>query len=569
MILRFVEGKSEGKYGGFDGIKERHYETVQLLGKGSFAEVYLVRGADSKLYAQKEIWLTHLTAKEQQRALREAKLHQTLDNPCVAQFFDSWVDRVGQTDRVCILMEYVHGSSLTSCLDQWRKSRKQVPNSLCVDWLSQITVGLMYLHSKRIVHRDLKSGNVLGPTLENVVKLGDFGTSKALLGKSVTNSIVGTPLIMAPERCRHELTSIKAIAQVGSLFGECDDNGHGFKSDMWSLGVLLYELLTLRPPFSTPHVPPQATPFVQSQIRLQLFENICRANYTPLPLTRPEDLRAMTSALLAKDPAERPSCVDLVRTFSILQRGIVTFVRRANLERHAGVVEVLEVVNDNTVSLGDLDCLTLSLRLSEGEKHVMWGTALRSCLRGETECNSGRSAHPSQESQLTPKRENDGSNFCHFASVPGPPACANQDTCLVASPDLTRCKSDASLPLPPLKMKTLRKCASELHLKKEKKRRKRLPPLAENMADDADTFPKKTKNDKLPAQMLAALTRPHVQVMLSPLEGKVDRYLPSLRRVASHKCAGPHGFLKNAELISLESNYAATNPLFVPRKMVK
>ena len=97
------------------------------------------------------------------------------------------------------------------------------------NWFVQICLALEYVHSRRVIHRDLKTQNIF-LTGNNTIKLGDFGISKVLETTCANaNNVVGTPYYMAPEACQSE--------------------PYTSKSDVWALGVILYELCTLKKPF--------------------------------------------------------------------------------------------------------------------------------------------------------------------------------------------------------------------------------------------------------------------------------------------------------------------------------
>src|SRR3569833_646841 len=97
-----------------------------------------------------------------------------------------------------------------------------------LSYIAQITLGVMAMHSKNIMHRDIKSQNIF-ITKEDVLKLGDFGIAKQLEATLFTGTVTGTPYILAPEGCK------------GAKYD--------FKADVWSVGIILYELITLRIPF--------------------------------------------------------------------------------------------------------------------------------------------------------------------------------------------------------------------------------------------------------------------------------------------------------------------------------
>lgn len=99
-----------------------------------------------------------------------------------------------------------------------------------LNWFTQICLAIKHTHDKKILHRDLKSQNIF-LTKRGILKLGDFGIARVLSNtKSRAKTVVGTPYYLSPEIIRNE--------------------GYSFKSDIWSLGVLLYEIAALQPPFN-------------------------------------------------------------------------------------------------------------------------------------------------------------------------------------------------------------------------------------------------------------------------------------------------------------------------------
>lgn len=143
-----------------------------------------------------------------------------------------------------------------------------------LDWFTQICLALKHIHDRKILHRDLKSQNIF-LSKNGLVKLGDFGIAKCLnytLDKA--NTYIGTPYYLSPE-----------IVQ---------NMDYSFKSDIWSLGVLLYEMICLKVPFEANNL---AT----------LSLKIIKGSYNPIPSHFSKELRNLLAALLSVDHLKRPN----------------------------------------------------------------------------------------------------------------------------------------------------------------------------------------------------------------------------------------------------------------------
>lgn len=122
-------------------------------------------------------------------------------------------------------MEYAEGGNLSDKIISAKLKKMWFDTNSILDWISQIILGVQLMHSKRILHRDLKSQNLF-LTKDGVLKIGDFGIAKELETiKKLTETNVGTPYFMSPEVVR------------GEPYGE--------KADVWAIGVILYEMTFL------------------------------------------------------------------------------------------------------------------------------------------------------------------------------------------------------------------------------------------------------------------------------------------------------------------------------------
>lgn len=210
---------------------------------------------------------------EREASLQEAKLLSALHHPNIVTCYESFTER----GRLCIVMDYCSGGDLYQRL----KAQRGVPlaETQITAWFTQLLLGLKHVHDRKVLHRDLKTQNVF-MTADGSCKLGDFGVSKVLTGTtSLASTAVGTPYYLSPEIC--------------------ENRAYNHKSDVWSLGCILYELCTLTHPFEG------------ASLKLLILK-ILRGIYPPVPGRYGKPLRDTVAQMLQKDPQMRPSVNDLL-----------------------------------------------------------------------------------------------------------------------------------------------------------------------------------------------------------------------------------------------------------------
>jgi len=202
------------------------------LGKGGFANVYRVQSLDSsRIYACKIIEKKKLTSSEHRRKLvSEIKLHQSLQHKNIVKFERHFECR----KNVYILLEVCHNGSLM----ELSLKRHKLTEHECRYFMKDILIGIKYLHSRYIIHRDLKLGNILlDKNLK--IKICDFGLAAKLnFDSERKTTICGTPNYTAPE----------------IILGKKTGEGHSYEVDIWSIGVIMFTLLTGKPPFETKNI---------------------------------------------------------------------------------------------------------------------------------------------------------------------------------------------------------------------------------------------------------------------------------------------------------------------------
>ncbi len=214
----------------------KRYEVGELIGRGGMAQVHL--GYDTRLSRKVAIKILRTDLARDQMFLarfrREAQSAAALNHPSIVSVYDTGEEKITYEDGrelhlPYIIMEFVQGRTVSSLLSDG----DPVPIGEAV----QITVGVLnaleYSHHEGIIHRDIKPGNVM-LTPSGKVKVMDFGIARAIADSAATmtqtNSVVGTAQYLSPEQARGEVVDAR--------------------SDLYSAGCLLYELLTGKPPFT-------------------------------------------------------------------------------------------------------------------------------------------------------------------------------------------------------------------------------------------------------------------------------------------------------------------------------
>ena len=206
--------------------KIRKYTKGKLLGRGGFARCYeFICQDNNKVFAAKVINKQNLSTERQKQKLRtEIKIHKSLHHNQVVAFEHNFED----SENVYILLELCQNQTLNEFL----KRRKTLSEIEVQCYIIQLVKGLQYLHSHKIIHRDLKLGNLF-LTDKMQLKIGDFGLATKLdYDGEKKKTVCGTPNYIAPE-----------VIDGGS--------GHSYEVDVWAIGIIIYTLIIGKPPFET------------------------------------------------------------------------------------------------------------------------------------------------------------------------------------------------------------------------------------------------------------------------------------------------------------------------------
>ena len=261
--------KSDGE------VQLRRYSKRKFLGKGGFARVYEFFCLENrKTQAAKIIGKDQLTKqRRRQKLMSEIKIHKSLSHQHVVNFEHFFED----SENVYILLELCPNQSLSELL----RRRKRLTELEVQCYMLQIISSLVYIHSRNVIHRDLKIGNLfISEKME--IKLGDFGlASKLDYDGQKRKTICGTPNYIAPEVLDSKL-------------------GHSFEVDIWALGVILYTLLIGRPPFETNDV--------------KKTYNLIKMNAYSFPdqISISQEAKSLITQILKNDPNRRPSLNEIL-----------------------------------------------------------------------------------------------------------------------------------------------------------------------------------------------------------------------------------------------------------------
>lgn len=214
-------------------ILDEKYELVELLGGGGTGVVYKANHTMLKNFVAVKMLFPHMVSRQLavRRFQQEAKATASLSHPNILKVTDYGTAEQGQP---YLVMEYLEGKSLAELLE----AEGDLPPYLAVEIILQATAGLMHAHTKQVIHRDIKPSNLMliGKIPERfTVKIVDFGLAKPnrqddqMAKITVTGEVFGSPSYMSPEQCRGEVVD--------------------YRADIYSLGCVLFESLTGRPPF--------------------------------------------------------------------------------------------------------------------------------------------------------------------------------------------------------------------------------------------------------------------------------------------------------------------------------
>ncbi|XP_046390274.1 serine/threonine-protein kinase Nek1-like [Ischnura elegans] len=272
------------------------YEVLGVIGTGSFGTCYKVRKKNtSHVFVWKAVDYGSMSEERKKLLVSEVNVLRELRHPNIVRYFDRIIHKESTT--IYIIMEWCEGGDLAALIGKCRRTHAYVAEAFVWKTLYQTSRALQACHGpgRPVLHRDIKPANLFLDAQFNI-KLGDFGLARVLSSNDTkrddteecyAQTVVGTPFYMSPEVVK------------GSKYNR--------KSDIWSLGCVIYELCCLRPPFSNQNVK-------------VLAQRIKEGKFSRIPSHYSEDLHNIIVFMMTVDHDVRPSVDAILHHPSVVTR---------------------------------------------------------------------------------------------------------------------------------------------------------------------------------------------------------------------------------------------------------
>lgn len=254
-------------------LHKENYKCIKPIGQGGYASVYLYFDE----IGQRKVAIKKVKVRNQEEldsVKNEINILEDLCHPNIINYYGYFYDELNC--EINIVMEYASGGTLKEIIE---KRKEKFKEDEILGYFTQICEGLNYIHQKKIIHRDLNPINIL--LCNGKVKIVDFGISKKLLNNEFAKTVIGKDFYLSPEIILEQ--------------------EYSFETDIWSLGLIMYELLSLQKAFKANNVN-------------VLNEKIIKGKYPPITDEQySTDLKTILSKCLNPIPRERPKIGEILK----------------------------------------------------------------------------------------------------------------------------------------------------------------------------------------------------------------------------------------------------------------
>ena len=248
------------------------------IGEGAFGKAWLVHKKDdlNSRFVIKEVNISKMSRREKDDARNEITVLSQMKHPNIVSYQGSFEE----AGKLYILMDYCDGGDLHTKISSLKN--QLFDEDQIINWFVQLCLGIKHIHDRKILHRDIKTQNIFLNRQATIVKVGDFGISKVMNSTvELARTCIGTPYYLSPEIC--------------------EGRPYNHKSDVWSLGCVLYELVSLKHAFEAGNMN-------------NLVLKIIKGSYPALPTKYTKELRNLVGILLKRQPKDRPSVNEILKS---------------------------------------------------------------------------------------------------------------------------------------------------------------------------------------------------------------------------------------------------------------
>ena len=300
--------------------ENKRYSYILQIGSGTSATVHLVHDNEkNRKVAMKKIDSSEMKDTEKERVQKEVENMKNMKIPTFIEFYDYENDN----DTQKIYMEYADQGTLENKIAQLKNEGKDFTDEEIFNYLIDILLALYTLNKKGIVHRDIKSENILlkSETINDknvtIAKLSDLGLGRQIEGVSGAYTTCGTAYYVCPEIAAGE-------------------KKYSYNADIWSLGIVLYELITKNKPWFDPKMSTS-----------EFFQFVVNTKYPPLPENIDERLKYLVKIMLKKDPDRRPACEDIL-TLDFMYAKTKELIEKCNWQNNETFKNILDDLKGKT-----------------------------------------------------------------------------------------------------------------------------------------------------------------------------------------------------------------------------